>query len=82
MPLRQLLHQYINSKDKSNDSRKRRYKPDELNEKTEIILNLIKLYKSDPMLALAVSLNLFNILINLFKYFPYFILTQFAVLWP
>ncbi|POG62935.1 hypothetical protein GLOIN_2v1784706 [Rhizophagus irregularis DAOM 181602=DAOM 197198] len=53
VPLRQLLHQYINSKDKSNDSRKRRYKPDELNEKTEIILNIIKLYKSDPMLALA-----------------------------
>ena len=30
----------------------------------EIVLNIIKLYKSDPMLALAVSLNLFNILIN------------------
>jgi hypothetical protein len=56
VPLRQLLHQYISTKDKSNDSKKRKNKPDELNEKTEIILNIIKLYKSDPMLALAVSL--------------------------
>ncbi|RIA90709.1 hypothetical protein C1645_875920 [Glomus cerebriforme] len=53
VPLRQLLHQYISFRDRSSDPRRRRYKPDELNEKMEIVLNIIKLYKSDPMLALA-----------------------------
>jgi len=58
VPLRQLLYQYINFRDKSNDLKKKtkiRERSEELNEKMEIILNIIKLYKSDPMLALVVS---------------------------
>ncbi|CAG8508989.1 2177_t:CDS:10 [Funneliformis mosseae] len=56
VPLRQLLYQYMNFRDKSNDLKKKikaKEKPEELNEKMEIILNIIKLYKSDPMLALV-----------------------------
>jgi hypothetical protein len=56
VPLRQLFQQNINFRDKSTDPKKKKYKADELNEKMEIVLNIIKLYKSDPMLALAVSL--------------------------
>ncbi|RIB13611.1 hypothetical protein C2G38_1974674 [Gigaspora rosea] len=55
VPLRKLFHQYIASRDRISDPRKKKLpkeKADELNEKMEIILNILKLYKSDPMLAL------------------------------
>ncbi|CAG8518713.1 24789_t:CDS:10 [Dentiscutata erythropus] len=58
VPLRKLFHQYIASRDRNNDPRRRRLprdRADELNEKMEIILNILKLYKSDPMLALVYS---------------------------
>jgi len=52
-PLRKLFQEYIIQRDRSLGSR--RLKPDELkeaNEKKEIILNILKLYRTDPMLAI------------------------------
>ncbi|CAG8574310.1 8733_t:CDS:10, partial [Diversispora eburnea] len=61
-PLRKLFHQFISNRDKTTDIRRRRLpreKNDELerNEKMEIILNILKLYKIVPFLALTVRMG-------------------------
>ncbi|CAJ0756188.1 22464_t:CDS:2, partial [Entrophospora sp. SA101] len=56
-PLRSLFHQYITSRDKLDVKKKKQTKerPDETNERMEIILTILKLYKSDPLLVLIHS---------------------------
>ncbi|CAH1760475.1 9376_t:CDS:10 [Entrophospora sp. SA101] len=56
-PLRNLFHQYITSRDRLDVKKKKqtRERPDEINERMEIILTILKLYKSDPLLVLVHS---------------------------
>ena len=60
-PLRKLFNDQVQQRDRVDPGRRRRGAKDrwedarETNERTEIILNILKLYRTDPMLAIVVS---------------------------